>query len=312
MLNLVGYDISPDMVKLSLVNMYLHGFPNPNIHEYDTLTSDERWDECFDIIMTNPPFMTPKGGIRPHKRFSVQANRSEVLFVDYILEHLNSKGRAGIIVPEGIIFQTGKAYANLRKLLLDKGLWGVISLPVGIFNPYTKTTKTSILLVDKNIQKTNDGAVFVKICNDGFDLGAERFPISENDLPEAIKLLAQYSKGISNNKYNLLNKLLTLAELSSRQDFNFAIFNEVDDERGSTYQNIKIGQILKQKKNTEIVRGDKKYKQITVKMNGKGVVLRKEIQGSSIKTKIQFIASTGDFIMSKIRCKKWSLRYSAS
>ena len=64
-----GYDISPDMVRLSLVNMYLHGFVDPHIYEYDTLTSQERWREDADVILANPPFMSPKGGIRPHNRF---------------------------------------------------------------------------------------------------------------------------------------------------------------------------------------------------------------------------------------------------
>ena len=74
MTNFCGYDIAPDMGRLSRVNLYLHGFPNPVIHEYDALTSEERWDERYDVIMANPPFMTPKGGIRPHKRFSIKAN----------------------------------------------------------------------------------------------------------------------------------------------------------------------------------------------------------------------------------------------
>ena len=90
--SLTGYDISPDMVRLSLVNMYLHGFVKPDIHEYDTLTSEERWDERADVILANPPFMSPRGGIRPHNRFSVQAKRSEVLFVDYMAEHLTPTG----------------------------------------------------------------------------------------------------------------------------------------------------------------------------------------------------------------------------
>ena len=94
-----GYDISPDMVRLSLVNLYLHGFTDPHIVEYDTLTSQERWNETADVILANPPFMSPKGGIKPHNRFSVQSKRSEVLFVDYMAEHLNTDGRAGIIVP---------------------------------------------------------------------------------------------------------------------------------------------------------------------------------------------------------------------
>ena len=63
MQNFVGYDISPDMVRLSLVNLYLHGFTAPRIYEYDTLTSEERWNEYYDIIYANPPFMTPKGEI---------------------------------------------------------------------------------------------------------------------------------------------------------------------------------------------------------------------------------------------------------
>ena len=91
--NFRGYDISPDMVRLSLVNLYLHGFADPHIFEYDTLTSEERWNEYADVILANPPFMSPKGGIRPHNRFSVQSKRSEVLFVDYMAEHLTSNGR---------------------------------------------------------------------------------------------------------------------------------------------------------------------------------------------------------------------------
>src|SRR6266496_929489 len=116
-----GYDISPDMVRMSLVNMYLHNFTSPKVYEYDTLTSEDRWGDYFDIIMANPPFMSPKGGIKPHKKFSMQANRSEVLFVDYIMEHINpTTGRAGVIVPEGIIFQSATAYKALRILLIDK------------------------------------------------------------------------------------------------------------------------------------------------------------------------------------------------
>lgn len=111
--NIKGYDISPDMVRLSLVNMYLHGLRSPNIYEYDTLTSEERWNDYADVILANPPFMTPTGGIRPHKRFFIKSNRSEVLFVDYIIEHLSTNGRAAIIVPEGIIFQSGKPYKDL-------------------------------------------------------------------------------------------------------------------------------------------------------------------------------------------------------
>jgi type I restriction enzyme M protein len=193
--NFTGYDISPDMVRLSLVNMYLHGFPNPIAYEYDTLTSEERWDETGDLIMANPPFMSPTGGIRPHKRFSIQAKRSEILFVDYIAEHLNVNGRAGVIVPEGIIFQSGTAYKALRKMLVEKYLYAVVSLPVGVFNPYSGV-KTSILLMDKRLSKLTKNILFIKVENDGFDLGAQRRPIDKDDLPQAAHILKYYRQGL--------------------------------------------------------------------------------------------------------------------
>lgn len=197
--NIHGYDISPDMVRLSLVNMYLHGFTDPHIEEYDTLTSDEKWNELGDVILANPPFMSPKGGIKPHKRFSVQSKRSEVLFVDYIAEHLTPNGRAAVVVPEGIIFQSQTAYKQLREMLVKHYLMAVISLPAGIFNPYSGV-KTSILVMDKRVVKKTDDILFIKIENDGFNLGAQRRPIDKNDLPDAVKAVRAFRNAIENGK----------------------------------------------------------------------------------------------------------------
>lgn len=186
-----GYDISPDMVRLSLVNLYLHGFSSPHIYEYDTLTQEERWNEFADVILANPPFMSPKGGIKPHKRFSIQAKRSEVLFVDYMAEHLTPNGRAAIIVPEGIIFQSQTAYKDLRKMLVENSLVAVVSLPAGCFNPYSGV-KTSILLLDKSLACQSDTIGFFKVENDGFGLGAQRRAIEKNDLPQVQAALEEY------------------------------------------------------------------------------------------------------------------------
>jgi type I restriction enzyme M protein len=212
--NFVGYDIDPGMRRLSLVNMYLHRFPEPHIHEYDTLTSEDRWQDTFDVIMANPPFMSPKGGIRPHSRFSIPAKRSEVLFVDYIAEHLNPSGRAAIIVPEGIIFISQNAYKSLRKMLVENYLWAVVSLPAGVFNPYSGT-KTCILLLDKSLAKRIDKILFVKIENDGFDLGAQRRPIGQNDLPAAQKYLNIYKSKIENYKSKIEDSPIAHAVLKS-------------------------------------------------------------------------------------------------
>lgn len=190
----VGFDISHDMVRLSLVNLYLHHFPNPHIYEYDSLTSEDRWCEQYDCVLANPPFMSPKGGIRPHSRFAIPSNRAEVLFVDYIMEHLSINGKAGIIVPEGVIFQSQKAHTALRKMMVeDNFLWAVVSLPSGVFQPYAGV-KTSILLFDREIARKSDEIVFVNIKSDGYDLGAQRRVVTANDLPNALEILKQYKR----------------------------------------------------------------------------------------------------------------------
>ena len=224
--NFGGYDISPDMVRLSLVNMYLHGFREPRIHEYDTLTSEERWNEYADVILANPPFMSPRGGIRPHNRFSVQSKRSEVLFVDYMAEHLGPEGRAGIIVPEGIIFQSQTAYKQLRKMLVEDYLVAVISLPAGVFNPYSGV-KTSILILDRALARRTDGIAFFRVEFDGFDLGAQRRPVSLNDLPrlqaELCGLLRHWRAGEPASDLNLTNgHVVSKEKIAEDSDYNLS------------------------------------------------------------------------------------------
>lgn len=218
--NFVGYDISPDMVRLSLVNLYLHGFNTPNIHEYDTLSSEERWNESFDVVLANPPFMSPKGGIRPHKKFTISSNRSEVLFVDYIADHLNPNGKAGIIVPEGIIFQSGTAYKDLRKMLVENHLYAVVSLPAGVFNPYSGV-KTSILLMDKEIAKTREEVLFIKIDNDGYNLGAQRTAVKGGQLEEAIKLAHKFVE-TGEFEETPIAHLVPKVEIAKKGDFNLS------------------------------------------------------------------------------------------
>lgn len=197
--NFEGYDVDPTMVRMSQVNMYLHKFTTPKIYNYNTLASEDRWNDKFDLILANPPFMSPKGGIKPHNKFSVQANRAEVLFVDYITNHLKPKGRAGIIVPEGIIFQSGKAYKELRKNLVNDGLFAVVSLPAGVFNPYSGV-KTSILFFDNEVAKKTKDLLFVKVTNDGYDLGAQRRKIEKDDLGDAGVILKGFRTYVINGE----------------------------------------------------------------------------------------------------------------
>ena len=265
MQNVVGYDISPDMVRLSLVNLYLHGFSDPHIFEYDTLSSEERWNDHFDVILANPPFMSPKGGIRPHKKFSISSNRSEVLFVDYIAEHLNPKGKAGIIVPEGVIFQSGTAYKALRKMLVEKYLYAVVSLPAGVFNPYSGV-KTSILLMDKELAKKKDDILFVKIDNDGYGLGAQRNEIKGGQLEEAVEVLQEFKEGrFSENK---MAHAVAKKEIGKNGDYNLSGERyKAINVLSTTYESVKLGDVCK-------VLNGRAYKHDELLDEGKYPVLR--------------------------------------
>ena len=252
--NVNGYDIEPEMVRMSIVNMYLHNFTDPKIYEYDTLTSEDRWDEYYDVILANPPFMTPKGGIKPHRRFGVQANKSEVLFVSYILEHLTPKGRAGIIIPEGIIQTKNKTYIELRKQLINKGIIGVISLPPGVFQPYSPV-KTSILILDKELSQKFNNIFFARINNDGFDLGAQRKKIEKNDLPiileEVCKFISKGEKKLGTIKFVNKEKILSNNICSLNEDAYFKIKEIVSD-----FNLVNINEVVEFKNGSTIKKND--------------------------------------------------------
>ena len=193
--NIFGFDIDPTMVRIAQVNMYLHQFKNPSIFQYDSLTNDHRWGEKFDVILANPPFMTPKGGITPHSRFSVKSSRAEVLFVDYIVEHLTPSGRAGIVVPEGVLGNSNASYfKEIRELLLND-LWAVVSLHPWTFAPYAEVN-TYILLIDKTLASRTDSVLFIDVSEDGFDKSSQRRAIDRNDLPAAQATLAEFKNHI--------------------------------------------------------------------------------------------------------------------
>ncbi|MFR9546298.1 MAG: N-6 DNA methylase [Rikenellaceae bacterium] len=247
--NIVGYDISPDMVRLSLVNMYLHRLTNPKISEYDTLTSDAKWGEYFDVILANPPFMSPKGGIKPHSRFSVQSKRSEALFVDYIAEHLTHTGRGAVIVPEGVIFKSDTSFKKLRKMLVDENyLYGVISLPSGVFNPYS-AVKTSILLFDKCVARQTDKLIFTKVENDGFALGAQRRPIEGSQLPAITSMIKAFRTAVIDGK-EFESDSCTLVEkskIAEGGDYNLSGERYVEKTCQTTtkYPRVRLGDVFK-------------------------------------------------------------------
>ncbi|OVE34162.1 DNA methyltransferase [Priestia aryabhattai] len=152
-----GKEKTPLAYLLGLMNMLLHGVEYPQIEKTNTLNTNIREiDESdkFDIIMANPPFGGKEQKII-QQNFPFQTQSTEVLFLQYIMKSLKFDGKAGVVVPEGVLFQSNSTYKAVKQELLEKyNLHSVVSLPAGVFLPYSGV-KTSILYFEKK-GKTKD------------------------------------------------------------------------------------------------------------------------------------------------------------
>ena len=246
--HLVGYDIEPSMVRISDMNMYLHGCTSPNIIEYDTLTFDDRWEEKYDVILANPPFFTPKGGITPHNKFSISSKKAEVLFSEYIMSHISRSGRGAFIVPEGIIANNQSTYIQLRKMMVENGLYAVVGLHPYVFKPYSGVS-TLVLFFDKKYR--NRGEIYLRMIEeDGFEKGEARLPTPEkNDLPyckRELELFKEYLSGAINREDISLSGIIVTDEIFDEK-FDFHPYSYYVPDAAPTK---KIGEIFNIQKGT--------------------------------------------------------------
>lgn len=196
-----GFDFDRTMVRLAWMNLIQHGMKDPQMNYADTLGSrfNERLSSGevggYDVILANPPFTgsIDKNDIGDTLQ-SLGSTKTELLFVELIIQLLNTGGRAAVIVPEGLLFGSTRAHVNLRQKLVEENqLNAVISLPGGVFQPYTGV-KTSILVFSKG-GKT-DEVLFYEVQADGYSLDAKRNPRTEqNDLWDLVVKYRLHHKG---------------------------------------------------------------------------------------------------------------------
>lgn len=158
----VGAELVPDTHRLCMMNLLLHGIEG-GVDNIDTLSPDGEALPKADLILTNPPFGTKKGGGRPTRSdFSVTADTSnkQLAFVEHIVRALKPGGRAAVVVPDNVLFEdnTGR---RLRTWLMDLcNLHTVLRLPTGIF--YAQGVKTNVLFLQRGkTDKANTKAVWV-------------------------------------------------------------------------------------------------------------------------------------------------------
>jgi type I restriction enzyme M protein len=186
-----GYDNDANMIKIAILNLYLHRLEKANIEFHNPLTTGKGSPYpglTFDVILANPPFA---GKIQKESilaDINLETRDTELLFLKWFIDHLNPGGRAGVIVPNGVLFGSAKADRRMRELLLTAcDLQAVINLPSGVFKPYSGVG-TAALVFEKRNQKfigTQD-VWFYDITADGYSLDDKRTPVSINDIPDVI------------------------------------------------------------------------------------------------------------------------------
>jgi type I restriction enzyme M protein len=181
----VGYDFDTTMVRLGLMNLMMHGIDEPKIDYKDTLSKSYNEDSQFDIVMANPPFTgnIDKGDI--NEGLKLPTTKTELLFVERIFNMLKMGGTAAVIVPSGVIQNSGKAFEAVRKLIIEKAeLKAVIAVPSGVFKPYAGVS-TAILIFTKGGE--TDHVWFYDMQADGYTLDDKRNKIADSDLPDIVQ-----------------------------------------------------------------------------------------------------------------------------
>jgi type I restriction enzyme M protein len=195
-----GFDFDTTMLRVSSMNMLLHGVNGANILYQDSLSKSikenypKQEEDFFDVVLANPPF---KGSLdetntNPDVLGIVKTKKTELLFVAHILRMLKLGGRSATIVPDGVLFGSSKAHQQLREELIENNqLEGIISLPSGVFKPYAGVS-TAILLFTKGGE--TDQVWFYDVQADGYSLDDKHTPIELNDLPDVMAQYAEYRK----------------------------------------------------------------------------------------------------------------------
>lgn len=190
-----GFDNDANMVKIAILNLYLHQLEKAQVSMQNPITTGFGGaypGRMFDCILANPPFSgkVQDESILADLNYKLNTRATELLFLKWFIDHLTPGGRAGVIVPNGVLFGSTKAATHLRQLLLtDCDLQAVISLPSGVFKPYAGVATAALIFARPSTlgpQPSTKSVWFYDITADGFSLDDKRIPIEANDIPDVV------------------------------------------------------------------------------------------------------------------------------
>jgi len=181
-----GTEFDATMLRISAMNLFLHGIEEPNIIDVDAVSKDNEVSDAYTLVLANPPFKgtIDKPSIAPGLRNVTDTTKTELLFLALILRQLKTGGRAAVIVPDGVLFGGTKAHRSIREeIVANNKLEGIISMPSGVFNPYSGVS-TAIMIFTKTGSGGTDYVWFYDMQADGKSLDAKRDLLVDEELFE--------------------------------------------------------------------------------------------------------------------------------
>jgi type I restriction enzyme M protein len=183
---LYGYDFDSTMVRISLMNLMMHGITRPEIQQKNTLSTRYNQEKNhYDIVLANPPFKGSINASEISREFSITTKKTEILFLELMYNILSSGGKCAVIVPDGILFGNSKAHKKIRKKLLEEcRLDAVVSMPSGVFKPYAGVSTAALVFTKGEPTKK---VWFYDMKADGYSLDDKRtFIDGKGDIPDII------------------------------------------------------------------------------------------------------------------------------
>ncbi|WP_438033909.1 N-6 DNA methylase [Sorangium sp. So ce204] len=196
-----GIELVEDAHRLALMNLMLHGI-EANLVRGDTLASDGERLAPADVILTNPPFGTKKGGGLPSRKdFTYPTSNKQLAFLQHIYRGLKPGGRAAVVLPDNVLFEENTG-AQIRADLMDKcDLHTILRLPTGIF--YAQGVKTNVLFFTRGEEKKDKGntkAVWVYDLRANMPSFGKRTPLGQEHFTEFEKAFGSDPYGKSRRK----------------------------------------------------------------------------------------------------------------
>lgn len=179
-----GMEFDATMLRIAAMNLYLHGVEEPNVIDVDAVSKDNTISNAYTLILANPPFKgtIDKDSIAPGLKNITDTSKTELLFIALMLRQLRTGGRCAVIVPDGVMFGSGKAHKSLREeLVVRNKLEAVISMPSGVFKPYAGVS-TAILIFTKTGTGGTDKVWFYDMLADGKSLDDKRNLLVEEEI----------------------------------------------------------------------------------------------------------------------------------